>query len=75
MEKITFGAKSSSGVHYKLCVCNETKQFEKGQYCMNTDYTDVWVTKKDLKKIEISLLGSGYTETSRRFGEPEKDGK
>lgn len=69
MEKLTFGAKSStSGVSFKLCVCNDTKEFEEAQYCMNTDYVDVWVTKKDLNTIKISLLGSGYKETNKRFG-------
>lgn len=69
MEKLTFGAKSStSGVSFKLCVCNDTKEFEEAQYCVNTDYVDVWVTKKDLNTIKISLLGSGYEETNKRFG-------
>lgn len=69
MEKLTFGAKSStSGVSFKLCICNDTKEFEEAQYCVNTDYVDVWVTKKDLNTIKISLLGSGYKETNRRFG-------
>lgn len=69
MEKLTFGAKNStSGVSFKLCVCNDTKEFEEAQYCANTDYVDVWVTKKDLNTIKISLLGSGYKETNKRFG-------
>lgn len=69
MEKLTFGAKSStSGVSFKLCICNDTKEFEEAQYCVNTDYVDVWVTKKDLNTIKISLLGSGYKETNKRFG-------
>lgn len=67
MEKLTFGAKSSSGVSFKLCVCNDTKEFEEAQYCVNSDYVDVWVTKRDLKTIKTSLLGSGYTETRQRF--------
>lgn len=68
MNTITFGTKSINGSHYKLVVCNTTKQYEVGQVCMNSTFIDVWVKKNDLKTIEESLIRDGYTRTDEEFG-------
>ena len=68
MNTITFGVKSVNGSHYKLAVCNQTKEFELGRICINSTFVDVWVTKKDIDTIVTQLKRDGYEETNEKFG-------
>lgn len=68
MNTITFGVKSINGSHYKLVVCNQTKEFEQGQLCVNSSFIDVWVTKKDINTIATQLKRDGYKEVDTEFG-------
>lgn len=69
MNIITFGfMKANASMANKLIVCNETKQYERGQCCVNTSYVDVWVKMKDIETIEKSLIADGYAKTDERFG-------
>ena len=69
MNTITFAVKNVNGYSHKLVVCHQTKQYERGQCCINTNYTDVWLkSQKDLDTIEKHLISIGYTKTDNEFG-------
>lgn len=68
MNKITFGFKKERcSMSDKLVVCEETKQYEVGQCCVNSDYVDVFVKLSDLSKLERYYESLGYTKTTERF--------
>ncbi len=70
MKTFVFGAdKPTSSNSLKLIICEETKQYEKGQCCMNGGHhIDVWVKQKDINAIEQYLVSVGYTKTDNMFG-------
>lgn len=72
MNTITFGVKNINGSHYKLVISHSTKEFEKGQLCLNSTFVDIWLkSKKEIKLIIDNLLANGYTETNKEFGKED----
>ncbi|MBR3208902.1 MAG: hypothetical protein IKF82_01405 [Bacilli bacterium] len=64
----TFGAKKlNSSSPLKLIINYETKEYERGQCCVNGHYIDVWVNQKDINAIEKELLDNGFTRTDEQF--------
>lgn len=70
MKTITFGVKNINGSHYKLVINHSTKEFERGQLCLNSTFIDIWLkSQKEIKLIVDNLLANGYTETDKEFKE------
>jgi len=70
MEKLVFGfIKANASMATKLIVCEETKQFEYGQCCVNSSlgHIDVWVKQKDLKVLMEHYKSIGYQEVEEKF--------
>lgn len=69
MNKFTFAVKNKNGYPLKLVICEDTKQYERGQCCVNTTYCNAFILKKELEELEKHLIASGYTRTDKVFGE------
>ena len=73
MNTITFGVKDINGYSHKLVVCHQTKQYERGQCCINSSFVDVWVSSQTaLDTIQRNLFTNGYTKTDEEFGKENK---
>lgn len=74
MKTFVFGVKKPhSSNSLSLIICEETKEYEKGQCCYNSDYhIDVYVKQKELDDIEKYLIDTGFTRTDIGFGTTKK---
>ena len=73
MQTITFGVKDVNGNPLKLVICEETKQIEKGKFCVNSTFVDIWVKKKDLETIEGYYIKVGFKKTESKFNKAQSE--